>query len=94
MTEEVIVLKLASGEEIISRVKSRTESSIELDRPNMVGLAPAQGGLGITIQLMPWIASNQDGDITVFINHIVSETTPTAELEKGYLSRTSGIALL
>ncbi|KKM24952.1 hypothetical protein LCGC14_1599930 [marine sediment metagenome] len=93
MTEEVIALKLTSGEEIISRVVSRTEEIIILDRPNMIGLAAAPDG-GVAIQLMPWMASNQDSEITVFTNHIVGQTKPNAELEKGYLSRTSGIALI
>ncbi len=94
MTQEVKSLKLTTGEEIISRVKTRNDTFLILDRPNMIGLAPAQGGMGITIQLMPWMASNQDGDITVFVKHIVAETKPDEELEKGYLSRTSGIALV
>jgi len=94
MSEKVIAIKLVSGEEIISRVKERNDTFLVLDRPNMIGLAPAQGGMGISIQLMPWMASNQDGDITVFVEHIVAETTPDAELEKGYLTRTSGIALV
>ena len=96
MTEKIRVFafKLSSGEELISRVIKRTEDEIVLDRPNMIGLAPAQGGMGISIQLMPWMASNQDGEITVKRSHIIAETKPNEELEKGYLSRTSGIALV
>jgi len=92
MSEEVTALKLASGEEIISRVVTRSEETIVLDRPNMIGLHGTKDG--VAIQLMPWMASNQDGEITIFTNHIVGETKPDAELEKGYLSRTSSIALI
>ncbi len=93
MTEKVTAIKLVSGEEIISRVKTRNETFIVLDRPNMIGLTRTPDG-SVAIQLMPWMASNQDGDITVFTDHIVAETKPDAELEKGYLTRTSGIALI
>lgn len=94
MSEEVITLKLSSGEEIISRVKSRCleNDTIVLDRPNMIGLAPGPDGQ-VGIQLMPWVASNQDGEITVFTSHIVGEAKPIEELEKGYIQRTSTIAL-
>lgn len=92
MSEKVIAIKLVSGEEIISRVKNRNETFMVLDRPNMIGLTATPEG--VAIQLAPWMASNQDGEITVFTDHIVGETKPNAELEKGYLTRTSGIALI
>ena len=87
---EVIGLKLSSGEEIISRVVERNEDTIVLDRPNMVGLAPMKDG-SVSIQLMPWLASNQDGQPAVSLAHVVAEVAPALELEKGYLSKTSGI---
>lgn len=89
MTQEVIGLKLSSGEEIIARVVERNEDTIVLDRPNMVGLVPTKEG--VSIQLMPWLASNQDGKPIVSLAHVVAEVTPDVQLEKGYLSKTSGI---
>ena len=93
MAEEVKAFKLSSGEEIISRVVKTTPDAYELDRPNMIGLAPIPQGNGIGIQLMPWFASNQDGIVKVWREHVVAETTPTDELAKGYLEKTSGFVL-
>ncbi len=90
----VITLKLSSGEEIISRVVKRDETTIILDRPNMIGMVPAGPDGQVGIQLLPWIASNQDSkEVKVSLAHIVAEIVPNDELEKGYLQRTSGIAL-
>lgn len=92
---EVASFKLTSGEEIITRVAERNEEEgyIVVDRPNMVGIAQAPNGAGLAVQLMPWFASDQEGSAKVFINHIVAEIKPNEELEKGYLQRTSGIAM-
>lgn len=90
---EIITLKLSSGEEIITRVVERDETTITLDRPNMIGLVPAGPDGQVGIQLVPWVASNQDGEIKVNLAHVVAETVPASELEKGYLQRTSAIAL-
>ncbi len=92
---EVAAFKLASGEEIITRVAERDESKnyIIVDRPNMIGIAQAPNGAGLAVQLMPWMASNQEGSAKLYVSNIVAEIKPNDELEKGYLQRTSGIAM-
>ena len=86
---EVISIKLSTSEELIARVVERKEDSIVLDRPLAIGLV--QGPQGVSMQLIPFMASNQDGEITISNNHIVAETTPAKELEDGYLQQTSPI---
>ena len=89
MSQEVIALKLSTGEEVLARVEGRDDESITLDRPNIIGLVP--GPEGVAIQLMPWFASNQDGTVRVMNAHVVAASAPAKELEKGYLEKTSGI---
>ena len=86
---EVTSLKLSTSEELVARVVERKEDSIVLDRPLAIGLV--QGPQGVSMQLIPFMASNQDGTITVFNNHIVAETVPAKELQDGYLNQTSAI---
>ncbi len=93
MSQEIITLKLSSSEEIIARLEERGEATLTLSKAMMVGLAPSPDGKGVGIQMMPWIASNQDGNVIVFANQIVAETRPHPEIEKGYISQTTGIAL-
>lgn len=91
---EVKSFKLSSGEEIITRVlDEKGDDYITVDRPNMVGLAPAPDGQGIAVQLMPWLASDQEGKAKLYLSAIVAELAPNKELEKGYLQRTSLIAM-
>ena len=92
MAQEIIVLKLSSGEEIIARVEAVSNDTYTLDRPMMIGIVQAQDG-SLIVQIVPWLASNQDGNCKVYRNLVVAETEPSAELEKGYLSKTSGIQL-
>ncbi len=92
MTQEVIALKLSSGEEIVARVEGVDNDKYTLDRPQMLGVARAEDG-SLVIQMVPWLASNQDGNCVVYKTHVVAEIEPHAELEKGYLSKTSGIQL-
>ena len=93
MAQEVIALKLSSGEEIIARVENRDDEAITLDRPMMVVLTPSPDGQGIGIQMMPWLASNQDATARVFNSHVIATVAPNGELEKGYLQQTSRIQL-
>ena len=92
MSTEVISLKISTSEELIARVVERKDDSIVLDQPRAIGLTQGQDG-SVGMQLIPFMASNQDGEITVYNNHIVAETTPAKELEEGYLQQTSLIDL-
>lgn len=94
MPREVKAFKLSSGEEIIARVEEDNEDTYVLDHPNMIGLVPAADGSGVAIQLMPWLAANQDGKATVNKRHIIAEVVPDSRLERGFLERTSGIQML
>ena len=94
---EVKSFKLSSGDEIITRVADKGTNEIgdyiTVDRPNMVGLAPMPDNKGIAVQLMPWLASDQEGKGKLYLSAIVAEIEPNKELEKGYLERTSLIAM-
>ena len=92
---EVKSFKLSSGDEIITRVITGESGDgyITVDRPNMLGLAPSPDGKGIAVQLMPWLASDQEGKGKLYLSAIVAEIVPNKELEAGYLQRTSLIAM-
>lgn len=92
MSQEVIALKLSSGEEVVARVEEREDDYLTLDRAMIVGVGPGQDG-NPTVQMMPWLAANQDATVRVYNSHIVASFAPHAELEKGYLQQTSKIQL-
>ena len=88
---EVTSFKLVSGEEVIARVDERTDDLIVLDRPMAIGLGQTKDGMAV--QLMPWLASNQEGIVKIYPRHVVAETIPHSELEAGYIKQTSLIAM-
>ena len=92
MSQEIITLKLSDATEIIARTEDRTDDEITVSKAMMVGLTQGPDG-GVGIQMMPWVASNQDGNVIIFTNQIVAETRPHPEIEKGYIKQTTGIAL-
>ena len=88
--------KLSTGEEIIARVERRVieNDTIVVSHPRAIMLVgdPSRGQMGMT--LVPWMASNQDGEVVLSGAHVVAETDPASDLEKGYLENTSGLQLL
>lgn len=99
---QVLVLKLASGEEIIGRTTdSRYSVADEIGVNNTITLekvrviAPMQTPDGrINVSLMPYVFSNIDVEVQININHIVGVPTKASEtMERSYLEQTSSIAL-
>lgn len=94
MSQKIIALKLSSGDEIIARLEEHDEDTLTLDRPMSLGIGPSPDNPRVpVIQMMPWLVSNQDGTCKINRSHVVAQIIPHAELEKGYLSQTSGIQL-
>jgi hypothetical protein len=90
MSQDVVAIKLSTGEELIARRTNENDETITLDRPSIIALGQRPDG-SIGIQLMPWFASNQDSEVIIWKNHIVAETEPNDDLAKGYIKETTGI---
>ena len=102
--DSIILLKLSTSEEIITKVKdfdpSLSVNDITLVRPRV--LAPMQGQDGsITLTLIPWLMGAQDPtttletDVVLQVTAIIgSVTEPPKALIDAYLSKTSGIDII
>ena len=93
MSEEVKAFKVVSGEEVLGRIVEDKTDSYIVKSPRAIMIQPGPNGqVGIT--LIPLFASSQDGEIEIKKSHIIGEASKvSADLEKGYLEQTSGIAL-
>jgi len=98
MAEEIRVLKLVTGEEVIARVEDATQdgkSKIRLNKPRIVviGQHPSTGQL--MNQLVPYCACDpEDGTIVMSPSVILGEVINIPEpLVKIYTEQTTGIAL-
>ena len=99
----VKVIKLLSGEEIITRIISKDEDKhihladdghTILDRPRVIVAQPQQDG-SLGIGLIPYVAVDPEGTFKIKNSAIVGEAEKVREdLEKGYLQQTSGLQLV
>lgn len=91
MAQEIIAIKLISGEELIGKVLKEDDDAVTLG--DVLGLLAQQTQTGMQIGLVPFMMSNPEGDLEFSRTAITTRTTPSAELEKGYMERTSKIDL-
>ena len=96
MSETIKVLKLKSTEEVVGRYELVTgfkDQAHKLTKARQIVMQPmGQGQIGIA--MLPWLASNQDGEVVIRDNHLACEPMDAPEqLEKEYLQQTTGIAL-
>ena len=94
MAIEVKVLKMISGEEVIARTKSENTLVI-LDKPLLLTQLPDPSQPGrVGLGLVPWILSAAEEDTVVSVDHIIAQLPAKPEIEKMYLSQTSGLSLV
>jgi hypothetical protein len=94
MANEVYSWKLDTGEEVVGSLVSINieNGTFTVNRPRAIAIMPGRNGqMGMT--LVPFMASNQDGDIELSTAHIVASTTPAKDLQKGYLESTTSLVL-
>ena len=99
MVNDVKVLKLITGEEIITKVIDRIPTKspdgnnlIIIEKPLVLQAIHAHQG-NQSIQLIPWIGLCKDEKLTISTECILCEGDPTKEAENIYLSRTTGLTL-
>ena len=93
MANDVKVLKLITGEEVIVRVSRESSNLLILDRPMILQMMPAnqQGQVGFAI--VPWLMAGNSEKITISIEHILAEDVVKSEVEKNYLANVTGLTL-
>ena len=84
---EVMSLKLASGEEIITKITAETDTALTLSNP--LSIAPGPGGVG----LMPTMfTSDQDQTVTLNKSSVVMVASTSSAVASKYIEATTGIA--
>ena len=93
MSNDVKILKLITGEEVIARVSRESSNLLILDRPMILQMMPAnqQGQVGFAI--VPWLMAGNSEKITISTEHILAEDVVKSEIEKNYLANVTGLTL-
>ena len=91
--KDVKVLKLITGEEIITRL-TETDKVISLDKPMMLRTVPATSATGqIGFALVPWLVSCNNQIIEIERIHIIAMDDARDQVSKNYLEAVTGLTL-
>lgn len=86
--DDVISIKLVTGEEVIARFAQETATDLVVERPMSLGMS--ERGL----QLMRWIVSSDSNRVKIKLSAVMAYSPTTDALQRGYLEQTSGIKIV
>ena len=93
MENDVKVLKLVTGEELVGRIRRDSNGLVILDKPLMFQSIPIKEGEDWSGTLVPWLKTSIDAKMEILPEHILFEGNPTKEVETYYLSSITGLYL-
>jgi hypothetical protein len=94
MANDVKVLKLITGEEVIARVTEEKNNLITLEKPMILQmLAPDRTTGQIPFALVPWMKAAKNEKVIISTEHIIAEDEGSEQTEKNYLQLVTGLSL-
>ena len=94
MANDVKVLKLITGEEVIARVIEEKNNLITLEKPMILQMmAPDRTTGQIPFALVPWMKAAKNEKVIISTEHIISEDEGSEQTEKNYLQLVTGLSL-
>ena len=94
MANDVKVLKLITGEEVIARVTEEKNNLIILEKPMILQmLAPDRTTGQIGFAMVPWMKAAKNEKVIISTEHIIAEDEGSEQTEKNYLQLVTGLSL-
>ena len=94
MANDVKVLKLITGEELIARVIEEKNNLITLEKPMILQMmAPDRTTGQIPFALVPWMKAAKNEKVIISTEHIIAEDGGSEQTEKNYLQLVTGLSL-
>ena len=95
MANDVKVLKLITGEEVIARVtEEKNVDLITLEKPMTLQMIPPTTSTGqVGFALVPWMKAAKNEKVTISTEHIIAEDEASDQTEKNYLQVVTGLSL-
>ena len=94
MANDVKVLKLITGEEVIARVTEEKNNLITLEKPMTLQMIPPNTSTGqMGFALVPWMKAAKNKKVTISIEHILTEDEASEQTEKNYLQVVTALSL-
>ena len=85
---DIMTLKLITGEEIIAQFQEEKDDSIEVTRASIVAANP-QGGLG----LVPWMMSSAPEKISINKSTVVTFVKTVEQIADKFIEATTNISI-
>jgi hypothetical protein len=87
--QDVVSMKLASGEEILGKLESETDAKLKVSKP--FALVPSQQGLG----LMPYMLSvSPDAKVEINKTNVVCIAKTEQGIASQYFQQTTGLTVI
>ena len=94
MANDVKVLKLITGEEVIARVTEEKNNLIILEKPMILQMIPPNTSTGqIGFALVPWMKAAKNEKVAISTEHIIAEDEGSEQTHKNYLQLVTGLSL-
>ena len=102
MSQQVYVLKLKTGEELIARIDTENmEPTMVLDQPMGIQIMMhpqdqtehMSSNVQHHLELFPWMMASADKKFTISSDQVLTKGKARDEMEKQYLSAITGLSL-
>ena len=94
MANDVKVLKLITGEEVIARVSEENSNLLTLEKPMTLQMIPPNTTTGqVGFAIVPWIKAAKNDKVTISIEHVLVTDEASDQTEKNYLQMITGLSL-
>ena len=94
MANDVKVLKLITGEELIARVIEEKNNLITLEKPMILQmLAPDRTTGQMGFAMVPWMKAAKNEKVIISTEHIIAEDEGSEQTQKNYLQLVTGLSL-
>ena len=94
MANDVKVLKLITGEEVIARVSEEHNDLLTLEKPMTLQMMPPNTSTGqVGFAMVPWMKAAKNEKVTISTEHIIAEDEGSEQTQKNYLQLVTGLSL-
>ena len=94
MANDVKVLKLITGEEVIARVSEENSNLLTLEKPMTLQMIPPNTSTGqVGFAIVPWIKAAKNDKVTISTEHVLVTDEASSQTEKNYLQVITGLSL-
>ena len=94
MANDVKVLKLITGEEVIARVSEEHNDLLTLEKPMTLQMIPPTTSTGqVGFAMVPWMKAAKNNKATISIDHVLVTDEASDQTEKNYLQVITGLTL-